>query len=319
MVAFSERTGIQARGKSRRLERVLCDFGSEQSFAGAASRVLEHYGFEPNVSAVRLITLRHAQRAVEKTAVRDAATFRSLPAEGAKHLVAEADGTMICTVAAGPKKGKRPRLWKEMRLVAAQAPDSLKRSYGAGFCTVEQIGRSWGHCAREVGWGLNTQIHVVADGAEWIQKQSQETFGGQQTFLLDYFHVSQYLAEAAMGCRPQHPAQWRKVQQKRLLRGASPLVLEELAAHLEAPEVPDENAPVQAAHRYLTNRLDALDYPRALRLELPVGSGLIESGNRHLLQRRLKQPGTVWLQESAHAIAQLRVLRANGLWNDLWN
>jgi hypothetical protein len=61
------------------------------------------------------------------------------------------------------------------------------------------------------------------------------------------------------------------------------------------------------------------DYPRAIRLELPIGSGMIESGHRHVLQARLKQPGTAWLPENADAMAQLRVLRSNGLWRHLWN
>ncbi len=81
----------------------------------------------------------------------------------------------------------------------------------------------------------------------------------------------------------------------------------------------DEHAPARAARRYLGNRLDQLDYPRALRLDLPIGSGLIESGHRHVLQARLKQPGTAWLPDNADAIAQLRVQRANGHWADLCN
>ena len=55
--------GVTPRGRSRRLERVLTDFGCEHSFARAAGSVLEHYGFEIGVSAVRAATLAHAQRA----------------------------------------------------------------------------------------------------------------------------------------------------------------------------------------------------------------------------------------------------------------
>ena len=73
------------------------------------------------------------------------------------------------------------------------------------------------------------------------------------------------------------------------------------------------------AHRYLTNRTDCLDYPRALKLGLPIGSGLIESGHRHVLQARLKKAGTAWLAQHAQRMAQLRVLRANGQWSSLWN
>jgi hypothetical protein len=48
-------------------------------------------------------------------------------------------------------------------------------------------GRRWGHCVKEAGWGLKSRIHVVADGAEWIQQQSQEVFGQQGSFLVDFY------------------------------------------------------------------------------------------------------------------------------------
>jgi hypothetical protein len=51
-------------------------------------------------------------------------SFRVLPAAGAPHVIAQADGTLIRTVEPGARKGKRPREWKEMRLVAAQAKDA---------------------------------------------------------------------------------------------------------------------------------------------------------------------------------------------------
>ena len=41
--------------------------------------------------------------------------------------------------------------------------------------------------------------------------------------------------------------------------------------------------------RYLSNRVGCLDYPRALDQDLPIGSGMIESGHRHGLHCRLKK------------------------------
>jgi len=313
------RLGVTPRGKSRRLERALTDFGCEHSFAKAAGRVLEHYGFELSVSAVRQATLKHAHRAREKLEDQYAQPFRILPLVGAEHLIAEADGTMICTVAPGPRKGKRPRQWKEMRLVAAQALGKVETTYAATFGDVVEVGRRWGHCAREAGWGLNSQIHGLGDGAEWIRLQMQEVFRAQGRFLCDFFHVSEYLGDAAPSCRTHAPGPWRRTQQKRLKRGASAQVIQALAEHLEPEGTPEENAPVRHGHRYLTNRTDCLDYPRAIRLGLPIGSGLIESGHRHVLQARLKNAGTAWLADHADRIANLRVLRTNGHWNDLWN
>ena len=140
-----QRLGVTARGRSRRLGRVLTDFGCEHAFAKAAQSVREHYGFEIGASAVRTDTLEHAHRARERLRQEYQAPFRIVPAVGAEYVVAEADGTMICTVAPGPRKGKRPREWKEMRLVAAQAKDSARRVYAATFGSVEETGRRWGH------------------------------------------------------------------------------------------------------------------------------------------------------------------------------
>jgi hypothetical protein len=314
-----ERLGVTPRGRSRRLDRVLTDFGSEHSFARAAGSVVEHYGFAIGVSAVRTATLAHAQRAREKLETEYQQPFRVLPALGAEHVMAEADGTMICTVASGPRKGKRPREWKEMRLVAAQAKDRTTTVYGATFGNIAETGRRWGHCTRQAGWGLNSQIHAVGDGADWIRLQSQEVFGAQANFLCDFFHVSEYLGAAAPNCRPVQPDQWRRTQQKRLKRGQVQKVMTTLAEHLEAEGTPEAEAPVRNGHRYLSNRLDCLDYPRALALGLPIGSGMIESGHRHVLQARLKKAGAAWLPDHADQIAHLRVLRANDQWLSLWN
>ena len=44
---------------------------------------------------------------------------------------------------------------------------------------------------------------------------------------------------------------------------------------------------------------------------LPIGSGLIEAGHKHVLQARLKISGAAWLPSNAETVAQLRVLRSN--------
>jgi hypothetical protein len=310
---------VSSRGRSKRLERVLTDFGSEHSFRHAAARVLEHYGFEINASAVRDATLHHAQRAAEILNKEYEQPFRVLPAAGAQQVIAEADGSMVCTVTGGSRKSKKPREWKEIRLTAAQGSGSTEKFYAATFDEVAEVGRRWGHCARRAGWGLNSQIHALGDGAEWVRLQTSEVFGSQGTFLCDYFHVSEYLADAAPSCRAKTPDQWRRIQQKRLKRGALEKVIHALAEHLEPADTPEESAPVNNAHRYLTNRKDCLDYPRALLLGLPIGSGMIESGHRHVLQARLKKAGAAWLLPNADRIANLRVLRANGDWLSLWN
>ena len=317
---FSAQAGIASRGKSRPLERVLCDFGAERSFFKSSLQLKEHYGFDLGPSAVREVTLRHAARAKLKLDAHYAETFRALPKNGPARIIAQTDGTMIRTVAKGRKrKDARPLEWKEMRLSAAYAQGSKIVYYAAGFTSVEETGRRMAHCARDAGWALESSIHHVGDGADWIWLQSKEVFGEQSDFLLDFYHVSEYLAAAAPSCRPSDAKGWLRTQQKRLKRGATAQVLQTMSEHEESAGTPEDQAPVRSAIRYLSRRSEQLDYKTALAKELPIGSGLIESGHKHVLQARLKQTGSAWNPDSADALAQLRVLRSNFLWDAFWH
>jgi hypothetical protein len=58
-----EAIGITPRGRSKRLERVLTDFGSEHSFQHSAARVQEHYGMSATV-VLRLKEYRERHAAI---------------------------------------------------------------------------------------------------------------------------------------------------------------------------------------------------------------------------------------------------------------
>ncbi len=298
---------------------MLADFGSEQSFARATDRVREHYGFEINASAVRKVTLACAGRAAGLQEQEAGREYRALPPGCGPTLIVEADGSMVCTVEAGPRKGPRPRQYEEIRLAAAQAQGSVQTTYAVSFQSVEDLGRRWGHAAKAAGRRQESPIHSVGDGAGWIVRQVEEIFGSRADFLCDFFHVKDYLRAAAPSCRTRAPDQWRRTQQRRLKAGALAKVIAELESRLEADELAPEEAPIRAAHRYLNNRRDQLDYAGALARELPIGSGLIESAHKHVLQARLKLPGCAWLKQNAADLAQLRVFRSNGRWPQLWN
>jgi len=72
---------------------------------------------------------------------------------------------------------------------------------------------------------------------------------------------------------------------------------------------------VRAALRYLGNRPEQLDYAYAPAHDLPVGSGMIESGHRHVIQARIKKAGAWWTSAHVHAMGQLRTLRTNLQWD----
>ena len=133
-------------------------------------------------------------------------------------------------------------------------------------------------------------------------------------YLVDLYHVCDYLAAVWPGRRDM-------VERHRdhLKAGRSHRVLAALRARLEPLETPDEDAPARQALRYLQNRPHQLDCPAAIAADLPIGSGLIESGNRHVLRQRLKRPGAWWLTKtctlwpSCPACAPMATLTPTGL------
>lgn len=294
--------------------------GADHSFQAATQAAEELLGLAISKSTLRQVTLKHANAMSNEQRQREECSYRSKPAIGAKQLVAQADGSMARIVPGGLKRNaNRPREWREIRLVSAQAMGAEKPVYAASMESVERSGRQWGHAAIEAGIGLQSQVHVVSDGAPWIQKQCDEVFGSQGAYLVDFYHVSEYLGEASTVCRPKNPGQWLRTQQRRLKQGQKKKVFKELREKVEPETVVEEEAPVRAALRYLENREDQLNYKEALEGGLPIGSGTIESGHKHVLQVRLKKAGAAWLAENLESMARLRCAKANGTWESYWN
>lgn len=298
---------------------MLTDFGAESSFGKAVGRLKEHYGIEVPSGAVRQITEQHAEAMLRQQQV-----LRELPEQGCHpQLIGQMDGSLVPLVAvkegaSGDRRKTRTVGWQEARLVLARVPGSVTPRWGATMGSVDQAGDQLTDCVIRQGGGSKTRIHCVGDGASWIVEQVERCFGTRGSYLIDFYHVSQYLAAAAEAIAPTKPRPWLHQQQARLKANRLKAVLKTLAAHQEpAPRVAAE-APVRACYRYLSNRSQNLDYRRALKEGLPIGSGEIESGHRSVVQQRLKIAGAWWKRENAEKMIALRIRRANQEWQSYW-
>ena len=305
---------------SKGLQEAVVDFAAFQSFDKAAKSLSRHHPVSLCAGTVRKITLMHGRRMSE--AQKKQGGVGAVAHQGQGHIVAEIDGTMLPMVSFG--KGRRDRRkrhqceWTEAKLCAAKAQGSAGIRYGCTLEGAQQAGNIWAHCVKETGWAKNTHIHVVSDGAEWIARQTREQFGDCATQLIDYFHVSEYLAKASETMPESRRKQWLKLQQKRLLRGDAGKVISDLRLYMEDESKTDDEAPMRLAHRYMEKRKDNFDYPSAQKKDLPIGSGLIEGNHRHVLQKRLKISGAWWLRQNLSAMAALSVVRENNDWSSYW-
>lgn len=313
---------VSPRGCSRPLQRAIVDFAADSPFAQVQLKLREHYGFEIGESTIQRIALGHAQAIFETG--RDEVEFPKEPGQY-KQIVAQTDGGMIPVMAPDAnrkdkRKGKTLS-WREAKISLAHAKGSRTPVYGGGIeGGVEAAGRRLFACAVRAGFGADSRVHAVGDGAPWIVGQIAERFGEQGSYLIDFYHVCEYLGAAAKTIAPDAAAGkvWMEAQKDALKTGRIEAVLSALFPHREAPEIGDDQAPVRVCHRYLGARRDQLKYREALAEGLPIGSGEIESAHRYVAQKRLKLPGAWWLVEHAEHMLALRINRLNGDWGAYW-
>jgi hypothetical protein len=302
----------------------MTDFGADEAFAGAAAKVKEHYGIEVPVSAVRGFTEEHGAAMLEQEKRKCDWPDRA----GVPVLISEMDGSMLPVVEPGEPGGREAAIdrrktrqvgWKEARLALAHPPGSLTPIFGATLGSVEEAGERLAVCAREAGGGSQTKIHGVGDGAGWITEQMEAQFGTQAQYLLDFYHLCDYLAAAGEVVAGNDKSAWMEEKKDCLKENRWKEVLEALRPCLEADHIPDPEAPVRACFRYISNHSNFLDYKGALAAGLPIGSGEIESGHRYIFQKRLKIAGGWWKMDNLKKMIALRVLRTNRGWEDYWS
>ena len=291
----------------------------------------EHYGIEVPISAARTVTQAHGE-----AMLRDEPESE-LGKQGARLVIAGMDGSMIPIVSIettekgreikGDKRKHRQLGWKEARLCVARDPRSVSGHYRATMGDVEQAGGQLVGCVAQAGGGKSTKLHCVADGAPWIVTQVEERFGNQANFLVDFYHVSEYLAAASELLGESKKDVRLKQQQRRLKDNRTSEVIKEITkleaiekvklAGVRSPATREEQ-PAGACKRYLENRLGYLDYKTALKSGLPIGSGETESGHRWVIQRRLKIAGAWWNMDNAERMLKLRTMRASDEWKPYW-
>jgi len=259
---------ITNKAYSKRLQRAVCDFGADGSFAKVSQKLKEHHLIDIPESAARSITLNHARE------------FQAQPSvEGASEedcIIGEMDGCMIPIVKV-PEKSKelndvrksRTVYYQEARVALAYKKGSKTPVFEATLESVENAGYALQRCVKRIGLGLKTFIHCVADGAPWIAEQIENRFGTQAKFTIDFYHLSQYLAAAALCCDKENSETWRRVHQNLMKKNEIETVLNNLNVHIE--NCSQENkCPAETAFNYMIKRTNQFDYYGSKKFNRPI-------------------------------------------------
>ncbi len=219
-------------------------------------------------------------------------------------------------------KDENGSTWRENKTVIAFTDkDMVKRKDGSHMIVrkeysalIGSVGQFKGYVvntALKAGYGKTRETVIIGDGATWIRNMGNELFP-DAVQILDLFHLKENIYDYAkykFSHNEKEYVPWAEAFIDKIEKGK---VDEALKLLPEDEKVP---AGVVNLRRYITNNIDKIDYPLYKAKGYFVGSGAIESANKVILQRRLKQAGMRWDVAGAQAILSLRAKVESNRWN----
>jgi len=111
------------------------------------------------------------------------------------------------------------------------------------------------------------------------------------------------------------PADWLEGMLHRLKQEGASYVLPMLTALFEQAGQPEA---MQEHLSSLRKREAHMDYPTFQAQGWPIGSGMVESSNKRVMQARLKGAGMHWLPDNVNPMLALRMNLCNQRWKEGW-
>jgi hypothetical protein len=225
------------------------------------------------------------------------------------------DGTTVRTER-GPKREVKSGVVYETKKSPRGEPRAVRPSYVSTFDHAHDFGHEvWLEAVRR---GARTADVVVTlgDGSVWIWNLYAENFPGfRRVEILDFFHVSEYIAQVAQarwGEGTPHAQRWYRKQRTILLQEHGAVRLWRTLKRLKAPNPTAREAMARTLH-YVESNLSRMNYYEYRQRGSHIGSGLAEAACKHLVGARLKQSGmTNWRVRGAEAVLRVRVVMENG-------
>ncbi|MBU2447626.1 MAG: ISKra4 family transposase [Bacteroidetes bacterium] len=161
------------------------------------------------------------------------------------------------------------------------------------------------------------QVAAVMDGSDWLQSLT-DYHRPDAVRILDFPHAGEHISQVGeflCGEGTPQAQEWLKERLHRLKHeGPEDLFAElhQLQAHYpDAQEVSGNLA-------YLKKREPQIQYPRFQADGWPIGSGIVESGNKLVVEARLKGSGMHWAEQHVNSMLALRNIVCSGRWKEDW-
>lgn len=171
----------------------------------------------------------------------------------------------------------------------------------------------------------DTEVLFISDGADCLWKRvclvekAVRNKGGRFRCLLDYYHMKGYLhdmAGAAKGWTKKKRTQWIHRMTGFLFSGDNASFEREVKLLQKSSR---KGSVLRTKGNYLLkhSRAGHMNYGKARREKFPIGSGVIESTIRRVVNLRLKGASVYWKESSAEDMLLLRCLYKANRWQSI--
>ena len=201
--------------------------------------------------------------------------------------------------------------------------DHQSTSYVGTLESVESFAPLLRDEARRRGIGQSQKIVFIGDGAAWIWELARTHFP-LAILILDFYHMMEYLHELSQllyGQDTPWAARMKDQWKEQMERDQVQVVIDAMQqrAQQRGELSADTGHKIQEKIRYLQNNKDKMLYGTFRHQGLFYGSGVVETGCRAVIGKRLKQSGMFWSQSGAENILALRCALLGQRWDECWN
>lgn len=166
--------------------------------------------------------------------------------------------------------------------------------------------------------GVKSAPRVVwlSDGARGLWRLFDERFQFDAIGVLDFYHAAQNIwlgVKVWLDGRTIHCKDWFTDARHRLRHGQADKVLDDLKAASTLPDLPEATKKALIKlYNYLDKHRDHIQYDKFKEMGVPIGSGLVESTCKWLIQQRFKGVGMRWSEDGFNHLLHLRLAWVNG-------
>ena len=319
---LDEELGIGSERLTPHAHECLVRYSSWETFGKAAGEL----AFSLRIQVSEATARRYAETAGAAYVSYQSAAVEELEREtpeapkGAKKQLFSVDGAFIPLVGGN---------WGEVKtLVLGEiAPPVLEKgewvvhsknlSYFSRMAEADQFSRLALVETHRRGLERADKVAAVMDGAEW-QQGMVDFHCPQAVRILDFCHAGEYLstvAQTVWGSESETTRSWLDTQFHGLKHQGPQQMLEDIQTlQSQHPDQPG----IDKSLAYLQKREAHMHYPDYQAQGLPIGSGSVESGNKIVVEARLKGAGMHWAPPHVNPMLALRNILCSNRWEEAW-